>query len=246
MLGIFQKVERFRSSVIEKTKQIKNDKEVVEEDEEENEIDDIDAELDDELDELEEVLVAIADLFASIFKSHKNYSICLVKKLNSEVLSKYFNNQNSSVFETKMGLFIVNDLIEHFGEEYLELNIKGLWESLVKVIFSYINNDNEELRECALHGIGFIGLNCIDFGLYNKTLLDGVKNSISTFPFNYSEEWYQAYNEIIFTCCRVIDKYNDPLWVELFISLGNLRNCDDEEEKEKVLKLCDKLSIKTK
>ena len=49
----------------------------------------------------------------SFFKTHKELCLDIVNKLLIELLPKYFNN-NSSNFETKMGLFIVDDMVEFF------------------------------------------------------------------------------------------------------------------------------------
>ena len=66
----------------------------------------------------EEIQTAFSELFGSLFDTHKELTLEIVEKLLNIYLPKYFN-ENSSTFEKKLGLLIIDDMVEFLIEFYL-------------------------------------------------------------------------------------------------------------------------------
>jgi len=252
IIKTFEKVERFRLAIIEKSKLIEEEKAKEEqekgftevkgndsedEDAEEEEIDDINRELDEEQTDIENILVAIADLFGSIFKSHKEKSLCLVTKLQSEILPKYFNNPNASLFEIKLGIFVLDDMVEFLGERI----IPHLWGDVMKVLVLYSNHKEHDLRQAALHGVGEMVINSINYSLYNSTFLDCFTNAVKAFPKDEDneEEWGYAHDNVTIGCGKVIEttiNKNEGVelksWVRLYVENSPVKY-DEEDAQNK-------------
>jgi len=86
----------------------------------------------------------------------------IVNKITSEMLPKYFRPE-ASTFEIKMGIFIVDDLIEFLGQDLL----KHIWTDLAKIVIGFNTHSSMEIRRAASYGIGiFAKFTKYDFNLY--------------------------------------------------------------------------------
>lgn len=242
LLKIFEKVERFRLSIIEKKKLVEEEAKNVDDakhsdDEEEIEEDDFADELQKDIEDIEEVLVSIADVFGSIFKTHKERTLSIVHKLKEQLLVKYFM-PTSSNFEKKMGIFILDDMIEHLGQKL----IPDLWDSIIKIITSYISDKDHSLRQASAYGLGEIALNT----LVDNSLSPNFKNELDQYLFSAIskalesnpkveselEEWGSAKDNIVVAISKVIKNQSQNItvapWIKLY--LENMPIQYDEEE----------------
>ena len=127
-------------------------------------------ELNSEIEEIEEILVGIADVIGSLFQTHKELTLEIVDKLLTELLPKYFKPE-STVFETKMGLFIVDDMIEFLGQDLLG----KIWGDIAKLVVNYADNSSVPLRQAACYGIGEFAANTkSNFNLYSEEMLSAI------------------------------------------------------------------------
>ena len=67
----------------------------------------------------------------------------------SNVLPKYFL-EKALAFEKKMGLFIMDDMVEFLGQKLLN----EICLNIAKILFTFINVTNCELRQTASYGLG--------------------------------------------------------------------------------------------
>lgn len=251
IVQIFEKIGRFRSVIIEKSDQIQKEFQNTsfesDNDNEESELNDVDRELEDELNEIENILVAIADLFASIFKSHKESSLCLVNKLKNEVIPKYITNKSSS-FEIKMAIFILNDMVEHLGEKL----VPDIWKDILSITCTYCINEENDIKEAAFSGLSYIYTNSINFTEYDDVIYNTTKEGIKklkNYEYPDDEDFKLAKNSIIICVSRIIifleemkTNINDNFslisytkkWLDLWLLSGELfiNNDTDEEDKE--------------
>lgn len=243
LLKIFEKVERFRLSIIEKKKLVEEedaknkDDGKHSDDEEEIEEDDFADELQKDIEDIEEVLVSIADVFGSIFKTHKERTLCIVHKLKEQLLVKYFM-PNSSNFEKKMGIFILDDMIEHLGQKL----IPDIWDSIIKIIVSFISDKDHSLRQASAYGLGEIALNTVTDNSMTPNFKDQLDQlfyiSLSkTLEENPKveeelEEWGSAKDNVVVAISKIIKNQSQNITVEPWIKLylENMPIQYDEEE----------------
>lgn len=245
---MFEKVERFRLVIIEKDKQVmeelKNEKlnddkldfsddegEDAEEDEEYSQG------VVDELDEIQDILVCIADFFGSIFKTHKEFSLPLVEKLHTEIIPKYLNssitnnnnnNNNSSSnsgFSKKVALYLVDDIVEYLGEQL----VPSIWNELVQIIHSGLNDKDHDVRQAAFYGVGEVAKNSIDFSKFSEYFLEATVLSIKNFPKDTKNEddWGHSVDNMVVACCKIIQTqiaknnfFNLSSWVKIYVEFS--------------------------
>lgn len=183
LLEVFDRIEKIRLDMIknigetqdelEENRKSGNNK-IYSDDEEDSDEDEIIDELDREVEEVEDVLVSIADVMGSMFKTHKENTLDVVNLLLNTLLPKYFQT-NASNFEVKMGIYIVDDMIEFLGQELLP----KIWPELAKILLSYCDSTDPPLRQACIFGIGEFAVNTKkDFHLFSEALLNGVDKAL--------------------------------------------------------------------
>ena len=107
----------------------------------------------------------------------------IAKKMITDVLPKYFKDDASN-FEKKMGLFIMDDMVEFLGQELLA----PIWNDISKTLITYADHQACEIRQAASYGLGeFIKHTNVDYNKYAEDILkvlyrgleinsDGAKN----------------------------------------------------------------------
>ena len=250
LLTIFEKVERFRLSTIEKKKLVESENmkdkqnfEAGSDDEEECEEDDFADELQKDIEDIEDVLVSIADVFGYIFKTHKESTIGIVHKLKNDLLIKYFTKESSN-FEKRMGVFIIDDMAEYLGQKL----IPDLWPDIINIILAYINDKDHSLRQACAYGIGEIAKNTLqdtsiikgNYDLstfsdkYGELFFESIVNSLKLNKKDEEneEEWGYAKDNFTVAVSKVLqfqsEKINIEKWVNLY--LENLPIMYDEDE----------------
>jgi hypothetical protein len=97
-----------------------------------------------------ELQISLAEIFGTLFKTHKDFCRELVQKLWQEVLPEAAKNQNKH--NMKFVLFILDDMVEFLGPDFLG----PVYPEIVFQICSYANSKFSAIRQAAVYGIGMI------------------------------------------------------------------------------------------
>jgi hypothetical protein len=231
ILQVFDKVESHRLALLVKKDKVEeelvNEKESgqdkINSDDEESE-DDIVGEIEKDIEEIEEVLVSIADVMGTLFNTHKELSLEIVNRLLTELLPKYFLEKASN-FEKKMGLFILDDMIEFLGQNLLQ----NIWTDIARIILSYADSKVTELRQASCYGIGeFCKHTVKDFNLYVNDCLNALSKSLDVNSDGEDdEEWGHARDNAVAALGKIIKHQNQNIdvtvWVPKWLNLLPLK-----------------------
>ena len=241
LLQIFDQIEQNRISLnkekVKTEKEIENNKKtgankIYSDDEDDYTDEEIIDEIKDQIEELEEIQTSISELFGSLFDTHKELTLEIVEKLLNIYLPKYFN-ENSSTFEKKLGLLIIDDMVE-----FLQQNLIGkVWDNIFKLLVHFSTNNNYDLRNAAAYGLGiFAQFTNQNFINYKDTLLNSVLNSMkfpNNIPKSEKEMMKFAKDNSVSALCKII-KYHgkelNDLNSLLQIWIDNLPITEDLEE----------------
>ena len=151
----------------------------------------------------EDIITSFSDAVGAIFKTHKELSMEIAKKMVQEVLPKYFNEKASN-FEKKMGLFIMDDMVEFLGQELLG----QIWPDICKTLISYTDNHSPELRQAASYGLGeFIKHTNVDYPKYANDILNILYKGLEVSSDGQLEDEYQAAQDNVVTAIGKLIKY---------------------------------------
>ena len=155
----------------------------------------------DEIDEVENVITSYSDCIGAIFKSHKELSLEIAKKMISDVLPKYFL-EKASPFEKKMGLFIMDVMVEFLGQELLN----EIWPNIAKTLVAFIDVSNSDLRQAASYGLGeFIKNTKVNYELYANDILTALgKGLLVSSDGQTTDEYGQAKDNIVTAIGKLI------------------------------------------
>ena len=210
LFNIFDKVEKNR---IELNKEEDNKLQDIDKKTKEPKDEDIDDYYDDEieLDNIkqgiegaEDIITAFSDAIGALFKTHKEYCMEIANKMVSDVLPKYFE-KTASNFEKKMGLFIMDDMVEFLGQELLG----NIWPNILRIFIQYVDNNACEIRQAASYGLGvFIEHTKYDYENYSKDILDilykGLKVKKEKDDEYYNDEFYSAQDNVVTAIGKLI------------------------------------------
>ena len=241
----FQNLEKKRLNLVsKKSKKIIKKKSPDDDSDDEN----LDELIDEDIESLENIQSEIADIIGILFKTHKALSGDIINIIIKDVLPKYVNS--TSNFETKMGLYITDDLIEYLGQETLN----NIWDDLYNLIVNLCKKEDNGIRQSASYGIGvFAKFTKNNFDKYCEGLLNALKEGITiTYNENDDEESYGlAQDNIIASIGKIlfyqfnseiVKKYINEL-VEIWIN--NLPIKFDKTEGEQQHEwLCDMVLMK--
>lgn len=245
LLEIFDKVEKSRLELIkrrettaveyEKDRQEGNNK-INSDDEEDDDEEEVLEDMKKDIEEIEDVLVSIADIMGSMFKTHKELTLDIVQSLVSQLLPKYFAKEASS-FENKMGLYIIDDMIEFLGQN----SLPHLWSDLARTILTYADDKEPFLRQAAVYGIGEFAVNTTkDFASFAPALLEGIDKSLRYNSDGQSQhQWSTARDNSVAALGKII-KYQSsnidlPTLVKVWVE--NLPLTEDDIEGQKQHKI---------
>ncbi|CAI2375801.1 unnamed protein product [Moneuplotes crassus] len=103
----------------------------------------------------DEFQIAISEIFGSLFKTHKEYCGALCKTLFDDILPEYLNESGPDI-KKRFSLYIMVDMIEHLGYDY----IKDQFDSLIEFLIQYSSSEVTVLRQSALFGLGMAAVWC--------------------------------------------------------------------------------------
>ena len=209
LFGIFDKVEKNRINLnkekgvkeleTEKKKAEPQDEDIDDNYEEEIALDNIK----EGIEGVEDIITAFSDAIGALFKTHKEFSMEIAKKMISEVLPKYFQ-QNASNFEKKMGLFIMDDMVEFLGQELLD----QIWPDIAKTLITYVDNHSCEIRQAASYGLGeFIKHTNVGYNKYAEEILKILYKGLEINSDGENSDEYQSAQDNIVTALGKLIKF---------------------------------------
>ena len=143
----------------------------------------------------EDIITSFSDAIGALFKTHKEFCMDIAKKMVEDVLPKYFRNSASN-FEKKMGLFIMDDMIEFLGQELLG----NIWPDIIKILIQYVDNPSCEIRQAASYGLGeFIHHTKVDYSNYAKDVLNIINKGLEVQKGEENEEEYNSAQDNVIT-----------------------------------------------
>lgn len=209
LLENFDKVEKSRLTLLHKKEKVEeelikekeNGMDKIDSDDEEEDEDDIVGEIEKDIEDIEEVLTSIADVMGSLFSTHKELSLEIVDKLLQDLLPKYFEEKSSN-FEKKMGLFILDDMIEFLGQTLLE----KIWPNIHTITVGYTDHKATELRQAACYGVGEFAKHTVkDYNLYANDALNALSKALDiNSDGEDDEEWGHARDNAIASLGKII------------------------------------------
>jgi hypothetical protein len=185
---IFDQVEERRLKLINKQDDLKKNPKKKEEVEDSDDEDNLEEEIEKDIEDIEQIQTAIADVIGFLFKTHKDLCGDFVQKVITEILPKYFRT-GASGFEVRMGIFIVDDMIEYLGQDYLN----AIWTDLCKAIVTYAENSDCATRQAAVYGIGVFAQHTKDnFAQYAEECLKALGKAFAIHCQDDEESWGAA------------------------------------------------------
>lgn len=246
ILGVFDRVEKIRISLLQQKDQTekevenakKNGDNKINSDDEDDSEDDTLEDIKEQIEELEEVSTSFNDFFGTLFDTHKELTLPIVEKLIKEYLPKYFDAK-SSLFEKKMGLFIVDDMVEFLGQALLA----NIWTDIAKILVTYSDNTNYEIRNGACYGLGlFAEKTTQNFNLYVNDVLSAISRGMNfpgDVPKGERDDMKFAKDNAVSALGKVIQYHGKEIdlnkWVAVW--LEGLPIVKDKEEGKKMNKL---------
>jgi len=132
-------------------------------------------ELEEDIEEIENIQSVLSDNIGFSFKTHKDISHDIVNFIIQNWLPKYFRN-DASYFEISMGIFIIDDMMQYLGQQFLG----AYWGDLVKTVILYSTNSDHIIRRAANYGLGEVAEWTVqDFNLYAVDALNGLYQSLA-------------------------------------------------------------------
>ena len=245
ILFFFSEIEKRRRNLneekdenIELHKDIKKNSN--EDEDDDGSFNDIDEALSEEIEEIENVLVAISELIGSLFKTHKELTVQIVNKITTIILPNYLKD-GSTNFEIKMGLYIIDDLIEFLGQEILS---QDLWNSLAKLVTKFCDSQVPGIRQAASYGIGNLAVHTKKgFGLFINDCLVALDKAMQIVSDDEDDEdWGYARDNIVASLGKIIKHHNNLININELVPkwLNNLPILYDKREAQlQHLMLCE-------
>jgi len=220
---IFDNTEKRRLTLLAEQKKYLESPNVKEENinsDDEEEEDDMIKDFEQDIEEIEEIQEYTADIIGILFKTHKELTMEIVKKITSDVLPRYFRS-DASIFEIKMGIFIVDDLIEFLGQEILS----HIWHDLARIVIGFNTHNSIEIRRAASYGVGvFAKFTKTDFFKYAEDCVNCLYAGLKfTKKENDNEEQFEGAKDNATSSLGKIIKYQTnnidvakiiPSWID--------------------------------
>jgi hypothetical protein len=205
----------------------------IEEDDDDDEDENLAEEIEEDILEIEEIQGNITDVIGIMFKTHKDLCGDIVQKIVTQMLPKYLD-KNASEFEITMGIFIVDDMIEFLGQDYL----KQIWSELQKAVVMFCEHDNEGIRQAASYGVGiFATFTKYDFKLYADDCLKALLKALNIDINNRDEkEWGTARDNATASLGKIIKHQSEFIdypsciahWVRYLPIVYDLNECEEQ------------------
>ncbi|MCQ2817082.1 MAG: hypothetical protein MJ252_07440 [archaeon] len=235
LLKNFQDVEKRRRDLLaKKEKDTENMK--IHAPDDDSDDDDINDLLEEDIENLEDVEEEIGETIGYLFKTHKDLCDDIINIIITRVLPEY-TKQNASTFESKMGLYIIDDMIEFLGQEKL----MNIWNDLFTLLIKMAVRKEDNLRQAACYGLGiFAKFTKVNFNFYSENMLKTLQEAMKFKCEDPDEEedWKLAFDNIIASLGKIMAHQNQDETVKKYFSdimkiwISNLPIKTDEAEQE--------------
>ena len=138
--------------------------------------------IEEDIESLENIQSEIADLIGILFKTHKNSSQEIVKIILEKLIPNFLS-QNTN-FEIKMAIYLIDDLIEFLGENYLS----SQWDFFFKNLTIQVNKEDCEIRQSAAYGLGIFAQFTSDYSKYAEESIKNLQKSLIYTPNDNTDE----------------------------------------------------------
>lgn len=191
-------------------------------------------ELDQEIKDIEGQALGIAETFKDLLLNHKAVSQKVAVDLLERILPKFLKN-NENVFDNRVGIFILEDLMEVFGQQELS----NYWSEFVSILAFYSESTYCPLSQAALYGLGLTcKLTTFGFENYIKQVLSTCLKVLELSGDGYSEEEFNHARDNAISNLGKIIRYQSASLTEGDLKelvgkwLSLLPLCYDVEENE--------------
>ena len=159
-----------RNQFIEKQKKIKDNSMKLKNKEKEDDDQYMNKLIQNEIENIENIQIEIGDVIGILLKTHKNQCEQIIGQIIGNIIPSYLNSKN--IFEKKIAVYLIDDLIEYIGQEKLSDDI---WEMIYHIIIQYVDVDDNSIKQAAVYGIGiFAKYTKNNFNKYGQGLLDSL------------------------------------------------------------------------
>lgn len=246
LLKTFDIIEQRRLKLLEKKGNVENSlnnkkkgkKEA--DDDSDDEEERLEKELKEDIEEIEDIQGEMTDLIGKLFATHKAYSEDVINVVINNLIPKYFRS-DASTFEIKMGIYLVDDIVEFLGQDSMT---KDLWHQMAKALITFATNEECTLRQASLYGLGvFAKETKKDFNLYSNECLSSIFQGLGIPSDNQDEyDWGLARDNGVAALGKIIKFQSNqvdlkllcPKWVNLLPIIE-----DNDEMFEQHELLCD-------
>lgn len=241
-LKLNEKKSTVENSIIQKKTKGKHHSGNEEEDSDEDE-ERVEKEIADEINDIEDIQSQMSELIGKLFATHKNDSQDVVGVIINKMIPKYFRT-DASVFENKMGMYLIDDIVEYLGQDYIHPDI---WSQMAQALITYSTHDVDSLRQPALYGLGIFAQNCkTGFEKYTYECISKIYQALSIASNDRDQEdWGLARDNAVAALGRIIQfQHNNvktedlPLLIQKWLS-GLPINTDESEMVGQHTFLCD-------
>jgi len=215
------------------------DDKIYSDDENDGTMDEIVDNIEQDIEDIEDVLVSIADIVGTLFKTHQQLTLNIVDELLQTLLPKYFA-ETSTNFEKKMALFIIDDMVQYLGQDLL-LNI---WDNCANILIKYTDHPSTELRQASCYGIGeFAKSTKTGFSNYALGFISAISRALEINDDGESKDrWANARDNAVAAIGKIISHQHAHIdiniWVPKWVSYLPLKHDKNEQEIQHSL-LCD-------
>jgi hypothetical protein len=125
---------------------------------------------------------------------------------------------SKNIFEQKIAIYLIDDLIEYIGQEKLSNNI---WDMIYQIITKKVTSTDNSIKQASAYGIGIFAIYTKkNFNKYGQGLIDSLNNSLllasssknNVNKNDHKEDFLIAFDNIIAALGKIIyNQFNSKI-----------------------------------
>ena len=158
------------------------------------------------IEDVEDIMDSAVNILGTLFKTHKELCLEMANKLISEIIPSLIKD-SSHIIVKKIGLLIINKMIEYLGQDILPEK----WNDLATTILRYSDHNDHKIRQVAVLGLGnFVVHTKRNFSYYQELVLESYHKVIKMSEIfnNDCDEWIDEKENIWILCSG-----KDIIWI---------------------------------
>mmetsp|Transcript_11490 Transcript_11490/g.22578 ORF Transcript_11490/g.22578 Transcript_11490/m.22578 type:complete len:1098 (+) Transcript_11490:907-4200(+) len=158
--------------------------------------------------EEDQVHIGISEVLGALFKTHTELSINIINYVYSELLSSLLAPE-APVLDHKLGIFIIDDIIEFVGPALVHDKWLALQEALVK----FADSKDDAVRQAAVYGLGQLAVKTTPemFQGHAAVILQALERSLQVPKGKSSETHGNARDNAVAAIGRIIKHQNTSI-----------------------------------